>query len=165
MKPRYAILLLLWAAVILQRVHYFPQLPHILATHFDFAGRPNGWSSKESFFSFYVSMTVLLTALFFFGLPFLLRVLPASLINLPHREYWLVPARKEQAIAMVMQDMGIFGNAVLAMVIASIQLAINANLPGSSGFQSDRMWALLTVFSLFTVFWLVHLYRRFAIPH
>jgi uncharacterized membrane protein len=34
--------------VLLQAFVYYPQLPAQLASHFDAAGRPNGWSSKSA---------------------------------------------------------------------------------------------------------------------
>jgi uncharacterized membrane protein len=162
MNTRHLILLLLWGAIAVQCLHYFPQLPAGLASHFDGAGRANGWSSKEGFFVFYLVMTGLMTLVFFL-LPVLLRGVPPSLINIPNREYWLVPERKDLALTMLEEEMGWFGNGVLVMMIATIQLAINANLPGGPGFRSDLMWILLAGFFLFLVFWLVRLYRRFAV--
>ena len=163
MKPRHLILLSLWLFILFQYVHYYPQLPPIVASHFDGAGRPNGWSPKGAFFVIYVVLAVIITAAFFW-LPLILRRMPASLINLPNREYWLAPQRKDQAMEMLADEMGWFGDAVLTVMMASIQLALNANLPGTAGFQSSLMWVLLAAFVLFAVLWLLHLYRRFARP-
>jgi uncharacterized membrane protein len=162
MKTRHLILLLLWGTIAIQCLHYVPLLPEGLASHFDGAGRANGSSSKESFFVFYVGMLGLMTLVFFL-LPILLRGVPPSIINIPNREYWLVPERKDQAFSMLKEEMGWFGNGVLVMMVATLQLAINANLPGG-GFRTDLMWILLAAFFLFTGLWLVRLYRRFAKP-
>ena len=100
----------------------------------------------------------------FFVLPKLLRNVRSSLVNLPHRDYWLAPERREKAFAMLSEEMAWFGNAILAMMIYTFQLAIEANLPGRGGFRSDDMWVLLVGFFAFTGIWLLRLYRRFAVP-
>ena len=71
---------------------YWPALPERVASHFDGAGRPNGWSSKESFVGLMLGMTVFHAALFL-GIEQLVRRAPAKWINLPHKEEWLAPAR------------------------------------------------------------------------
>jgi len=162
MKTRHLILLLLLGGVTLQCLYYFPLLPETVSSHFDGAGRPNGWSSKQAFYTLYLFIVGLMTFCFFF-LPRLLRRVPSSLINLPNREYWLVPERKEQALAMLEEEMGWFGIAILLLMIWTLQLAINANLPGGGELRSDVMLMLLGGFFVFTIVWVVRLYRRFAI--
>jgi uncharacterized membrane protein len=162
-KTRHLILLLLWGAVALQCLYYFPLLPEAVASHFDGAGRPNGWSSKQGFIALHLSIAGLMTFVFFV-LPRLLRRIRPSLINLPNREYWLIPERKEQALAMLDEEMGWFGIAILMMIISTTQLAINANLAGGDNLRSETMWMLLGGFFAFTVVWLIRLYRRFRVP-
>jgi len=162
MKTRYLILLLLMGLVAMQCLYYFPLLPPVMSSHFDGAGRPNGWSTREAFFGLYVFILALMTFCFFV-LPRLLRYVPTSLINLPHREYWLAPERKDRAMAMLDDQMGWFGIAILILLVATIQLAINANLDGGA-LPSSIMWFLLGGFVAFAILWTVRLYRRFAVP-
>ena len=162
MKTGHLILLLLWGAVALQCLYYYPILPETVASHFDGAGRPNGWSSKQSFFSLYLILAGLMSFVFFV-LPKLLHRIPSFLINLPHREYWLTAGRKEQALAMLDEEMGWFGIVVFVFILSTIQLAIHANLAGGSGLRADAMWLLVGGFFAFTAVWLVRLYRRFRI--
>jgi uncharacterized membrane protein len=163
MRPRHLILLLLWAAVAFQYSHYYPLLPDTMASHFDGAGRPNGWSSKQAFFGLYLLLAALMNFVFFVFPKILGRFSP-SLINIPNRAYWLVPARKDQALAMLDEEMGRFGIATLALMVAVIQLAIQANLPGRSTLHSGSMWVLLGGFAAYTVFWLARIHRRFRVP-
>jgi uncharacterized membrane protein len=160
MKPRH-LALLLWVLIALQCFAYYGQLPPTLASHFDSAGRPNGWSSKEAFIELYLFVAGLMTFLFF-SMPGLLRRIPLVLINIPNRDYWLVPERKDRALEMLQEEMGWSGTGVLGMLVATIQLAIKANLSG--GLLSGAMWILLVAFILFTVALLIRLYRRFARP-
>ena len=161
-KTRHMILLLLLGLVAIQCLYYFPLLPRVMASHFDASGHPNGWSTKEVFFGLYVCILALMIFGFFI-VPRLLQAVPPSLINLPNREYWLAPERKDQAMAMIADDMGWFGIAILMLLIATIQLAIQANLAGG-GLLSDVMWLLLGGFVVFAILWTVRLYRRFALP-
>lgn len=163
MKTRHLILLLLWGAIGLQCFYYYPLLPQRMASHFDGSGNANGWSSKESFFGLFLVLAVVMS-LVFFALPKWLRRIPASLINIPHRDYWLSTQRKELALEMLEQELGWFGIAVLVMILCTLQLTINANLEGSRALQADQMWLLVGGFLAFAGIWLVRLYRRFRVP-
>jgi uncharacterized membrane protein len=162
MKTRHLILLLLWGAVGLQCLYYYPRLPQIVAAHFDGVGKANGWSSKQSFFAVFLILDAVMS-LVFFVLPRTLRRTPESFINIPHRDYWLSPQRKEQALAILEQEINWFGIAILIMLLWTLQLTINANL-GDGALQADQMWILLGGFFAFTGIWLVRLYRRFRVP-
>ena len=50
--------------VALQAFIYYPQLPAQLASHFDAAGRPNGWSSKSAYFALQAFIVLVLTLCF-----------------------------------------------------------------------------------------------------
>jgi hypothetical protein len=60
--------------------------------------------------------------------------------------------------------MGWFGIATLIFLMATIQLAINANLSGGGTLPSSILIAMLTAFVVFAILWTVRLYRRFAVP-
>ena len=163
MKTRHLVLLLLWGAAALQCLYYYPLLPETVASHFDGAGRPNGWSSKQSFLGLYVAMIGLMSFVFYV-LPGLLHHFSPSRINIPHRKYWLEPERKEKALAMMDEQMGRFGIATMILMVWAIQLAINANAAGGGSLNSGTMWMLLGGYAAYTVMWLVRLYRRFRVP-
>ena len=44
-----AVFIALVALAVAQAIFYYPQLPGTMASHFDGAGHPNGWSSKPVF--------------------------------------------------------------------------------------------------------------------
>ncbi len=153
---------LLWGGIGFQSLAYYPQLPPVVASHFNAAGTPNGWQSKEMFFGIYWGVSTLMT-IAFYVLPVLLRRLPVSLINLPNREYWLAPERRQKSMASLAVYMHWFGNAIIGLLAGTFQLAIQANLRRQN-LPSDAMWALLAGFLIFTGAWMVRLYRRFAKP-
>jgi len=153
--------LLLWlllALAVIQALVYYPQLPDVVASHFDAAGNADGWMSKEAFFAVDLG-TVALTALLFLTLP---RVRwPDRLINLPHKDYWLAPERREETFRTFQRQMLVFGCATLAFLLLVMQWAIEANLDGSQTLAPGPIWWLLGAYGLFTVVWLVRLLRHF----
>lgn len=76
---------------------YWPQLPDRLATQFDFQGNPVEWMNKSSATLLSILLVTLLP-LFFGGISLAIWRLPTSLINLPKRDYWLAPQRREASL-------------------------------------------------------------------
>ena len=114
-------------AVVTQALVYYPQLPERMASHFGGAGQPNGWSSKASFFGLQTFVVVVAVACFA-CLPAWIQRLPARLINLPNKEYWLAPERRVQTMASVGAALTWFGCVVLAFILALTWLVIRFNL-------------------------------------
>ena len=148
--------LLLLALVAVQIAWYWPHLPHVIASHFDVGGRPNGWMSREAFVGVYVGVVVLLTVVFS-GI----RFVPASLWNLPNKEYWLAPGRRDATIARVAAEMATFANATLALVLVTFELAFRANLSGGT-FAAGAMSIVLGAYLVFTVVRLVRFVRGWS---
>ena len=74
-----------------------PTLPERVASHFDFAGQPNGWSTRSGFLTSYFGVIALLFIVGAgSGLAF--AKLPIGVINLPNRSYWLDPARRDTTV-------------------------------------------------------------------
>ena len=162
MATRYLVLLLILGALAAQCVYYYPLLPEHVASHFGAGGQPNGWSSRTGFFVFYFIILAVL-AFAMFVLPQLLRYFGATAINIPNREYWLLPEHREQAYAMLANEMAWFGNAILAFLLCVMQLVFEANIRGAA-LDEARFLTLLAIFFGFVIFWLIRLYRRCAIP-
>jgi serine/threonine-protein kinase len=80
---------------LLEWMHAYPQLPDRMASHFDFYGRPDGWQPKEAFF-LVMAVVVVMTGLTGFLVPVVLAAAPTEFINVPRRDYWLAPGRREE---------------------------------------------------------------------
>jgi uncharacterized membrane protein len=93
--PRSIILALLYACFMGYWAWSAPQLPELVATHFNGHGEPNGWMSR-----FANQMFMLLFGLCFPLLIVLLcyatRFLPSGLVSIPHPDYWLAPERRRE---------------------------------------------------------------------
>jgi uncharacterized membrane protein len=142
-----------------QVVYYYPQLPEVMASHFDGSGSANGWSSREVFIGIYLAMVVLVIGIF--------RLLPGwSLthsrfsLKIPHREYWLAPARREQTHAFFRNHMAVMGVAHLLLAIITIELAIRANLGQHTRLHDGIYWAL-SLYFIFLGGWLIHFFMHF----
>lgn len=81
-----------------QHSWYWPQLPAKVATHFGADGQPNDWMSKENATLVLLGFQVLFPWVLA-GLGRLIGVLPISVINIPHREYWLHPERRDATLS------------------------------------------------------------------
>ena len=145
---------------VLQAVFYYPQLPDTVASHFGANGEANGWSSKQSFFVIYFFALALVVGIFLL-LPALFRRLPASMINLPNKEYWLAPERKEKTLLFLKDQMNRLGVATLSLLVATVQLAIRANLRPTKQMSVSTMWILLGAYAVYTGRWALSFHRRF----
>jgi uncharacterized membrane protein len=160
-RPR-LILLVLVVAAAAQIVHYHPLMPARMASHFDGRGVANGWMSRDGFVAVYVFVLALMAAMFF-ALPKALAKLPPSMINLPHRDYWLAPERRAKTGEMIEAYMNECGNATLVFMLLVFQMAFTANLDATPRL-SDRIWYYLVIFMLYMAAWLIRFIRVFKLP-
>lgn len=139
------------AALVIQAVYYHPLLSERIASHFDIAGHPDDWSSKESFFLFW-GFTILFLNVWVPLVGLLIRKLPPSMINVPHREYWLAtPERKAYVLDMAFALMaGIFTGVNLLLGMVFRQLA-RFNLGQSSELEIGFFWVILAAIIAYAV--------------
>lgn len=157
--PR-AILSFLFSLFLCQIVYYYPNLPEKVAVHFNAFGEPDNWASKRSYLIFQVILLVF-TAVITFGLPVLIKKLPDSAINIPHKDYWLAPERRNQTFSILQKRFEWFGVGLCALMISINQLAIRANLLDQN--LSSASWYILVAFLLFVIVWSVKLCKDFKI--
>ena len=109
-------------------------LPERVATHFAFDGRANGWRSRDA----YAWMMGILALVLPFGvwLPaaWMARRWP-NLVNVPFRDYWLAPARREATFARL-EKMGIGMALLSAGILAALHVEVleaNRRTPAAAG--------------------------------
>ena len=138
-------------------------LPDDIAVHFDGDGRPNGWSSRETHL---VIMLIVLAVVFatFHSLPNLLRVLPPSLINIPHRDYWLAEERREETVQRMASLLAEIGIATMAFMTLVVLLVVDANFKDPVRMSGLGMWGGLGFYLAFTMFWCIRLLLAFRKP-
>jgi len=161
MKTQRVIFIVLIFITAVQIASYYPQLPETVASQFDGAGNPNGYSSKKILISIYM-MVIAVMLLIYLVLPALFRYIPKSLISLPKKDYWLAPERREKTFTFIAEQMLCFGNATFILLIATFQIAIEANLSDTRHFSSNTMWILLIGYFFFVILWSVRFISKFV---
>lgn len=145
-----------------QIAYYAPRLPERVASHFNMAGEPDGWMSRTAFLGLMGGVAVGL-ALMFAGITWLVRRLPPSWINLPHREYWLAEPRREASIHAMTKNL--LGHALLSLALISWLLhdAYRVNTAVDEA-PTLSIWVPVGVYLAGTAILLIRLFRRFHAP-
>ncbi len=163
MKLSTIILVVLILAFIAQTVYFYPHLPETIASHFDASGKVNGMMSKNSYFAFLSILLVLLVAVFS-SVSRWLPKMPDSMINVPNKEYWLSPERREETFAVFGSSFAWMAVAVTALFIAIDQIVLSANVLRKD-VDPLAFWIVLGVFFVIVIALIfVSLKRFFRTP-
>ena len=156
-------LILLIVAAVAQLAWLAPGMPDRVATHFDGAGNPNGWMSRAGMAGFQLTILAVMGGTFL-GLPVLLNRLPTTMINIPHREYWLSPERRAGSMTALRNWMAVMGCGVVFLLMAVTRMLHHANRMTPPRLSSGVFVVCLAAFLLYVVGAIVALYRRFPRP-
>jgi uncharacterized membrane protein len=157
-----AIFLLLLAATLAQAAWYYPQLPARVASHFDMAGQVNATMPKQGFLEIHLVVIAILSTVFLV-MPALIVRLPPGMVNLPNKEYWLAPERREHTMRIIQGHLVGFGDAMLLFLFVVFGDAMRASLMPEPHL-SNRIWALLVMLGVFAIGWTVLFIRAFRLP-
>jgi uncharacterized membrane protein len=139
-------------------LYYYPQLPDTVASHFGMGGQPDDWSSKATILAVYLVLVAVL-ALMFLGFSFGLAHLPVSLLNVPHKEYWLSPERRQETYAFLSSYFLWFASATLLLVFDMMQQTFQVNLGKADALPHPLL--SLGLYIGFALLWCVGLFMRF----
>lgn len=140
--------------------YYYPQMPVRVASHFAADGSPNGWMPRESFLllTFIICASSAIVA---FLAPWQIASRSDARINLPNKDYWLAPERRETTMTYIASTMGWFGCGLLFVLISASFLALRANLAPLHRFNSQAMFFVLATFLVFLIFLVTNMIRHF----
>ena len=150
----------LFLVCLLTMAYYYPQMPERMASHFAADGRANGWQSREAFFVLML-LVASTSAIVAFLAPRQIAARSNARINLPHRDYWLAPERREQTMRFISATMAWFACGILFVLISGTFFALQANLAPVHRFNSEAMLVVLGGFLLGLLGLLVRLFRHF----
>lgn len=148
----------LFGLAIAHALYYHGQLPDTVASHFGANGEADGWSSKTTFTALYI-VTVVAMALCFVGPIWLIPRIPDSMINMPRKDYWLAPERRQATFEVINECLLWFASATMLFLLDMFHQTIQANLGGTS--TLSHVWWSLGIFLVFTTAWCVLFYRHF----
>jgi uncharacterized membrane protein len=153
------VVLVLVAAV--QLNYYAQRLPDIVGSHFGTSGFASAWQTKVALFT--VELTVIVVAtIVSFGVPRLIAAMPASAINLPNKEFWLSPERREETFLFLRSQMPWFGCALLAFLLFVMELVFRANLQTPPRLNNAAFVPALVAFIAFSTIWTLRLVFHFS---
>ncbi len=144
---------------IVQTAYYFPQMPAVVASHFDGLGAPNAWSGRVGFFGLYLAMIALVVVVFAYT-PKWAERRPRFGMKIPHADYWLAPERIEATRAYFREQMRLIGVVHLLLAIYVMQLAILANFADPPRLHPSIVGALALYF-IVLIAWLINFHRHF----
>ena len=156
-----SIFLFLVALAGVQFFYYSPRLPEIIGAHFAKSGSVNGWETKIVFFSLEL-VIIVLAAVVSFGIPRIIEALPDSLINLPHKEYWLSGGRRNETLAYLRLWTAWFGCALLAFLLFVMELVFRANLQTPPQLNNGAFVPALLAFVVFDTILIFRLILHFS---
>lgn len=145
---------------LLNWAHVYPQLPATMASHFTARGVANGWAPKQAFFGL-MAFCIFLSAFVGFVVPLQIARKPAAKLNLPHKDYWLAPERREDTWRFIGAQMVWFACALLFVFLYGTSQVINANLRSVGYFNWQGMLAVMIGFGLFCALWIAIFLRHF----
>jgi uncharacterized membrane protein len=153
---------LLAAATVARVAGAWDALPERMASHFGPSGAPDGFMPRADFVTV-MALTGGGTVLLLTLLPQLLRFVPAELINMPNREYWLAPERRAQTLARLGVWMAWLGVLTGALIAAVVELTIRAN-QGHTSLDMGTFATLMGVYAAGVALVLFMLVRQFRTP-
>ncbi len=128
MKNRIKFFLIIPLAILIfQYYSFYHLLPQEIAVHFNISGNPDRWSDKSTAFITYFVILSAMTFLFF-GISYLIGKMSDSVINLPHKHYWLNSENREKSINYLKNTIVTMGILTNLFLVYFNQLSIKANL-------------------------------------
>ena len=141
--------------------YYAPRLPEIVGSHFGTTGAVNGFQPKAIFL--FIELTIIvLTTVISFGVPRLIEAMPVSLINLPHKEFWLGPERREETLQYLRAWSVWFGCGLLAFLLFVMELVFRANLQAPPHFSNTAFVPAIVAFAIMDTVLLMRLILHFS---
>jgi uncharacterized membrane protein len=148
-----------YAAFLVGMATTYSRLPERMASHFDASGVANDWMSRDGYVWFMVGVVtfVSLTMLAAFGS---IRFLPNAVINIPRRDYWLAPERRDETAGTLMR-FGLLMVGFESLFFLAIHLMVVAANESQPARLSNDVWWLLVAFLATTGVIILKLFLRF----
>ncbi len=160
-RPTRILWLLSLATVVVQAGASITDLPGTLATHFDWNGTPNGWSSKTGFY-FLWGVIVLVVNVWVPIVPRMVRRLSPTVVSVPNKEYWLQDeAHKERFVGRLSSLLEIVLTLSNLICIAAFQIVVQYNTEGKTRIGPEILIGLILVVLVVS---LIYPFLAFRVP-
>jgi uncharacterized membrane protein len=135
-------------------------LPPVVASHFDASGVANGAMPRSFYTRFMLALMI--------GLPVLFAVIsraiamPGARINLPNRDYWLAPERRDQTISYLRTHLARVSMVLVVFLCYVHWLVVRANAVQPPHLSNRAILVALGALLVFALIWTRLLVRRFS---
>lgn len=138
----YSLLVAAGLVTLIQVFLYSSNLPPRVASHFGPNGAADGWMTRASFLALHLglqtSCAALLLAIARFG-----RLLPDSLLSMPHKDYWLHADRREVTLDYTEALLTCIAGITATFLAGVFQCVYQANVDGTGRLSSSVFLPLL----------------------
>jgi hypothetical protein len=139
------------------------ELPARMAIHFDLYGRANGWSGKGAYVGLIAAIGLLLPVAMV-GFVTRLGATRPEALNVPGRDYWFQPERRNEGVRRVANHMWWLACLMLALAIAMHGLMLLAHASDPPRLPTPGFLALVSGFLLGIVGWVASLSAAMRAP-
>ena len=158
----YSAFIILMVCAIYFVINTSTHLPAQMASHFNAEGIADGFMSKEGYTHTMLTLVVLVPGLLAVA-PFGMRKLPASLINIPQKEYWLQPEKREATFHTLSRFMSVLACFLLLFLCYVHWLVIQANKLQTPAMSVINILVGMVIFLSLIGVWSLLLHRQFKL--
>lgn len=141
-----------------QDAYEFGRLPAVVPSHFGASGAPNAWMPRAGFVGLYAFVVLFLAIALTLSIR-RAKALPNSSLNLPHKDYWLAPERRQATLSAIEAQMFVFGAATFVLLFDVFGQAFRVGLGLAA--KLDHPGLSLGLYTAFIVVWMTVFVRRF----
>ena len=139
------------------------ELPARLATSFGASGAPSGWETRHDYLTMMIGGVIGAPLLIMLALAWLPRVAP-RLMNLPHRDYWLAPARRGDTLRSLFAFGCLLAIVLVVFLVALHLLIVRAQMHNPPELPLVPFVVLTGALLVAAGLWAAAWYRRFPRP-
>lgn len=136
------------------------QLPATVASHFGAGGDADGFMPRAAYLGVMCVAGAALPAIIVIAQQRIMRKWPQR-VNLPNREYWLAPQRREATVQAITRHLMLFGFGLSVLMAFAHWEVVQANLREPPRLAAARFTVAIAVFVAATASWVYRLYARF----
>ena len=155
-------LVLCLAAAAMFIVATVPALPPRVASHFGISNAANGFMTRGDYLTFMLSFALAFPLFLAAVIGLVPRMLP-NMINLPNRDYWLDPKRRDATLDALSAHGAWLGSLAALFAAAIHYVLLVANQSSPPYLPADLFRMLLVGFLVAIALWIATLYLRFRI--
>ncbi len=154
------VLLVVFAAYVTMTMN---EAPVRLATHFDVDGQPNDWMTRGGYLAFNLGMGIGMPV-FMVATMWVVARLGGRGLNVPNKDYWLAPERREAALDFVRRH-GVWLGCIMAGFFAAVHwVVLMANELEPPRLPLPPFVTVIVAFLAAVGIWMTVLLRRFRRP-